>query len=66
VDELIKRVSEKAGINADQAKTAVMSVLDFIQEKVPGIGDKIKGLIEGGGDNPLGDIAGKIGGMFKK
>jgi hypothetical protein len=66
VDELIKRVSERAGINPDQAKKAVMSVIDFIQEKVPGVGDKIKGLLEGGGDNPLGNIADKIGGMFKK
>ncbi len=49
MDELIKTVSEKAGINAEQAKTAVNSVMDFIKTKVPGIGDQLKGMLSGGG-----------------
>ena len=43
-------MSEKAGINAEQAKTAVNTVMDFIKNKVPGVGDKIKELIASGGD----------------
>jgi nucleoid DNA-binding protein len=49
VEELIKTVSEKAGIGAEQAKTAVNTVMEFIKNKVPGIGDKIKELIASGG-----------------
>jgi len=47
VEEIVKTVSEKAGINADQAKTAVTSVIDFIKGKLPGVGDQIQGLLEG-------------------
>ena len=35
MEELIKTVSEKAGINAEQAKTAVNTVMEFIKNKVP-------------------------------
>jgi len=63
MDDLIKTVSEKAGINAEQAKNAVNAVMEFIKNKVPGIGDQLKNLISGGG-NPgdmLGDLRKKIG-----
>lgn len=60
MEELIKTVTEKAGINPDQAKKAVESVLDFVKAKLPMLGDQLKGLIEGGGSG----IAGKLGGMF--
>jgi hypothetical protein len=49
VDELIKTVSEKAGISVDQAQTAVNTVLDFLKAKFPGVGDQVQGLISGGG-----------------
>jgi len=49
VEELIQKVSEKAGITGEQAKSAVNTVMDFIKNKVPGIGDKIKDMIAGGG-----------------
>jgi hypothetical protein len=65
VEELVKRVSEKAGINAEQAQKAVTSVLDFIKEKVPGIGGQIESLMQGNVSGAVGDIGGKIGGMFK-
>lgn len=59
MDELIKTVSEKAGINTDQAKTAVSSVVDFIKGKLPMLGDQVQGLLNGSGDggNPLGGAA---------
>ena len=55
MDELIKMVSEKAGISADQAKTAVTSVFEFLKGKLPMLGDQLQGLVGGGGDgsNPL-------------
>ena len=62
MDDLIKMVTEKAGINGDQAKKAVTAVIDFVKDKAPMIGDQLKGLLEGGGG--VGGIAGTIGGMF--
>jgi hypothetical protein len=50
VEDLIKKVSEKAGINAEQAKTAVNTVMEFIKNKLPGIGDQLKGMLAGGGE----------------
>jgi hypothetical protein len=58
VEELIKTVSEKAGINPDQAKLAVSSVLEFIKGKLPMIGEQVQGLITGGeGGGPLANAA---------
>lgn len=64
MEELIKTVSEKAGINAEQAKTAVNSVMDFIKNKIPGIGDQLKGMLaggEGGGGGIVDSIRKKVG-----
>jgi hypothetical protein len=49
VDELVKTVSEKAGINPEQAKTAVNAVMDFIKAKLPGVGEQVQGMLTGGG-----------------
>jgi hypothetical protein len=62
VEELIQKVSEKAGITGEQAKNAVNTVMDFIKNKVPGLGDKIKDLIAGGG----GDAGGVVDNIRKK
>ena len=55
MDEIISKVSEKAGISADQAKTAVNTVVEFVKGKVPAIGEQLQGLLSGGGEggNPL-------------
>jgi hypothetical protein len=61
VDELIKTVSEKAGINPEQAKVAVSSVIEFIKGKLPLLGEQVQGLVTGsGGDNPLSSAADAI------
>ena len=62
MDELIKTVSEKAGINPEQAKVAVSSVIEFIKGKLPMLGDQVQGLITGGGEggSPLADAADAI------
>ncbi|MBY0456805.1 MAG: hypothetical protein K2V38_05675 [Gemmataceae bacterium] len=59
MDELIKTVSEKAGISPEQAKTAVNSVVEFVKAKVPAIGEHLQGVLSGGGDgsNPLSGAA---------
>jgi hypothetical protein len=63
VEELVKKVAEKAGISGEQAQKAVQSVMDFLKEKVPMLGDQLKGMLEGGGGG-LGNIAEKIGDML--
>jgi hypothetical protein len=60
VDELIKNISERAGINPEQAKTAVTSVIEFIKGKLPMLGDQVQGLLTGGGESggsPLANAA---------
>ncbi len=64
MDELIKTVTEKAGINPEQAKNAVNSVLEFIKAKLPGAGEQITGMLAGGaggGGDMLGGLKGKLG-----
>ena len=61
MDELIKTVSEKAGINAEQAKSAVNSVMEFIKTKVPGLGEQITAALSGGGGGVVDAVRKKIG-----
>lgn len=64
MDELIKTVSEKAGINPEQAKTAIASVFEFIKGKVPLVGDQLQGLL--GGGESASPLAGAADAMKKK
>ncbi len=77
MDDLIKMVSEKANISAEQAKQAVESVLAFLKEKLPGpIGEQVSNLLSGAGGlagqatGAVGDVVGKageaLGGLFGK
>jgi hypothetical protein len=71
MEDLIRQVSERAGISEDQARTAVQTVAEFAKQKVPAPynsyidkylgGGASGGTSESGG---MGDIAGKIGNMF--
>lgn len=66
MEELIKIVTEKAGIKPEQAKTAVSTVVDFLKAKLPGIGDTIAGVLGGAGGgggvaDALGGLKGKLG-----
>lgn len=67
MDELIKQVVSKAGINGEQAKSAVDAVIGFLKERLPGpIADQIEGLISGdeGAAKGLEDLAKGLGGLF--
>lgn len=65
MDEVIKMVTQRAGISEEQARKAVDAVAEFAKGRFPALAGQIDGMLKGGG-NPLGDIAGKIGGMFGK
>ena len=75
MEDLIKLVSEKANISAEQAKQAVESVLAFLKDKLPGpIGEQVSNLLSGAGciagqaTGAVGDVVGKageaLGGLF--
>jgi len=65
MEELIKQVTAKTGISEEQARSAVTTVVDFIKAKLPApIAGQIDSVISGG-TGAAGDLASKVGGMFK-
>lgn len=58
MDELIKNITEKAGINLEQAKQAVSSVVEFVKGKLPMLGEQLQAMLAGGeGGSPLANAA---------
>ena len=66
MDEIVKRITEKTGISEDQARSAVNMVAGFLKEKLPApLAGQIDSVLSGGGmTDKLGDVAGKVGGLF--
>jgi hypothetical protein len=67
MEELIRRVSERAGISEEQARTAVNTVAEFLKEKVPpAYAGYIDSFMSGGGGGEGGGLSnlGGLGGMF--
>ncbi len=62
MDELVRLVSQKAGISEEQAKQAVTQVLAFLKERLPApVASQIDGVIAGKGP----DLS-ALGGLFGK
>lgn len=68
MDELIKQVTERAGISESQARSAVETVIGFLKDRLPApIAGQVDGLIGGAGGaiggiaNTAGDV---LGGML--
>ncbi len=72
MEELIRQVTERAGISDEQARTAVQTVMGYLQNNLPaGISDQLGGLLGGGGAggggggaDRAGDLLGGLGGML--
>lgn len=62
MDELIKQVSERAGIDQEKARKAVEAVADFVKTRYPAVGGHIDGLLKGEGGG--GGLLGNLGGLF--
>jgi uncharacterized protein (DUF2267 family) len=61
MDELVKLVSQKAGISEAQARTAVTTVVNFLKEKLPApLGGQLEALLSSGG------LPKDLGGLFGK
>ena len=65
MEELIKRVSERAGISEEQARSAVETVAEFLKEKVPApYSSYIDSFMSGGSGGSGGGLSGIMGSMF--
>ena len=68
MEHLIELVTQKAGINPEQAKSAVHAVVDFIKAKLPGpIAGQIDSAIGGGdsgGGASIGGVVKNLGGLM--
>ena len=71
MDDLLKVVQEKTGLDVSQAKGAIEAVLGFLKDKLPEpIAGQIENFIGGDGDGgeggglDIGDALGSIGGLF--
>lgn len=70
MNDLVKMVSEKAGISDTQAKVAVDYVVNYLKDKMPAdVGGQVDTLMKGGAGSAsdlAGGLADKVGGMFGK
>ena len=65
MDELIKLVSQKAGISETQAQQAVETVMGFLKDKLPApIASQVEGVLSGGEMPDLGDVGKQLGGLL--
>jgi len=62
MEELVKLVSQRAGISEGQAKAAVETVVGFLKDKLPApIAGQIDGLLSG---KSPGDLVQGLGGLL--
>lgn len=67
MDELIKMVSKKAGISEKQARQAVTTVMEFLDDKLPGpLAQQITSVMKGGSMGSLDDLTKSLGDLFSK
>jgi hypothetical protein len=66
MDELVKLVTEKAGISPEQAQKAVAAIMGFLKEKLPApLAGQLDKFTTGGsgGSGGLGGVMGEVEGM---
>ena len=68
MDELVKEVSDNAGISEAQAKKAIETVRDFLQDKLPEpLAGQVDNVLESGQAADItGDLTKNLGGLFGK
>ena len=69
MDELVQQVAQKANLPPDKAMQAARAAIEFLDDRLPppirGNLDRLLGEGGGQGGGPdLGDVAGKLGGLF--
>ncbi len=68
MEELVRMVAEKAGISGESAESAVQTVVEFLEERLPGpIAEQIKSELDSGQGADIAQQAmGALGGLFGK
>ena len=67
MEELVKLVSQKAGIPEEQAKTAVETVIGFLKEKLPApLAGQVDAVLGGLNASAVGNLAQGLGGLLGK
>ena len=66
MDDLIKQITERTGLPADQARAAAQTTIDFIKEKLP---ESMRGYVDMAlNSGMIDDVAGQagsiLGGLF--
>ena len=66
MDDLIKQITERTGLPADQARAAAQTTIDFIKEKLP---ESMRGYVDmalnsGMIDDVANQAGGLLGGLF--
>ena len=73
MEELIRQVTERAGISEEQARSAVNTVLGYLRTNLPaGLAGPLDSVLGGGGGSgagggladQAGNLVGGLGGMF--
>ncbi len=69
MDEIVKQISERTGLPADQARVAAQTVVDFLKAKLPApiAGQIDVALASGAAADAIGQagqMLGGLGGMF--
>ncbi len=71
MDELVQQIATRTGLPQDKAMQAAQTAIEFLDSRLPApVGGNLKRLTgEGGGTGggglpDMGDVAGKLGGMF--
>ena len=68
MEELVKAVTQKVGISDSQARSAVDTVVSFLKDKMPGIGNQVESFIKGNAGsagNLVDGLKEKAGDLFK-
>ncbi|HEX5692630.1 MAG TPA: DUF2267 domain-containing protein [Roseiflexaceae bacterium] len=68
MDELIKQITERTGLPADQARAAAQTTIDFLKSKLP---ESMAGYVDtalnsGMVDDVAGQAGNMLGGLFGK
>jgi hypothetical protein len=66
MDDLIRQITERTGLPADQARAAAQTTIDFLKEKLP---ESMRGYVDmalnsGMIDDVAGQAGGLLGGLF--
>lgn len=65
MDQLVALVAQKTGLPPEQARTAAVTVIDFLKERLPApIAGQIDSVLEGKSAGGVAGLAKGIGGMF--